>query len=56
MKLIDDLKKYKKSHLNDSYHNLSVLTGIEQNKLMEIIDEIAIPTKEEKELIERLIY
>lgn len=56
MNLIDDLKRYKKRVLNDSYHNLSVVTGIEKDRLKEIIEKSAPVDDDEKYHIERLIY
>lgn len=53
---INDLKNYKKKMLDDSYHNLSVLTGISIERLHEIVEDRKEITSEEENLIDRLIY
>lgn len=53
---IDDLQNYMKNTLNDSYHNLSVLTGISIERLREIVEDRKEITSEEENLIDRLIY
>jgi len=56
MKLIEDLRDYKKRCLCDSYHNLNVLTGIEISRLKEIIEKSSPINEKEEYLIERLVH